>query len=874
MPNPSFENYTFCPSDANELGPNSKNGFTPNVVPWTMPNVSTPDYFNSCSNPSFVGVPSSLFGDQDARTGNGYAGFVGVPNGMLPMPNQREYIQVQLDQPLVAGETYCVQFYWSLADASGFAMSEMGVYFSNTALNEADSVNLPVTPQLEQTGMPLDNKNCWILFEEQYVATGGEEFMTIGNFRDDANTTQTPSAGGFSPAIYYFIDDVSVIAGTCSAVNAANPVPNPISITVDNIQDTDCSQSTGAIDITVSGPAPFNYIWSTSDTTEDISGLAAGTYTVTVTDEFACNMLIDTFEVTTQTIFSTTTSSTAVTCGGANDGCVTATPASGSGNYSYIWSTGDITANVCGLSAGTYVVTVTDGDPALGIPVCVVVDSVVVLDATPIVITEDLITDADCGLANGAIDISVTGGDGTYSYSWSNSETTPDISGVLAGSYTVVVTDGNGCVDSLSFVVNNNNGPQVTVVDTTNEFCDQSNGTIDISVTGNGTSYTFAWSNSDTNEDLIGLAEGTYTVTVTDNNGCTDIASVILENISGPSVSTNSLDNTTCGNDNGTIEVLAIGGSSPYNYLWSNSETTANIQNLTAGTYSVTVTDSANCTVTLTETIDPSTAVIVDITIVDTIGCEATQTGTLAAGVTGGRASYSFDWNNTMVGDTISGLDAGSFTVTVTDADGCTDSSLVTLSALFVPTLDAYVGNIGVQDTALQSGTIIDIFAGVNDETSNGVSYAWTINPSNGAVIDDATAWTSSSTFNTEGMYTLWVTATSADDCESMDSISVFVMSDIELPNAFYPGSDNEENRAFTPVGFGIDASFIKKMMIFNRWGDAVYNLENDNTGTLSWDGTYQGEEQPRGVYFYIIEYQLPNDSEIRNIRGEINLIR
>ena len=219
--NPSFENYSSCPMGPSELE-NANNWHHPfnNVVGDTC---STSDLYNVCSPfGSFgVGVPESIMGNEPAHTGNGYAGIILYEGfaltGCTPIfgSNWREYVEGELSSPLQAGQTYCVKFYVSLADNVKWATNDIGVYFSNSLINiNCTSVNnsvLPFTPQLQYSGPDLTNSNGWTELSWSYTASGGEQYITIGNFKNDANTSYScANASAFNPYSYYFIDDVAV----------------------------------------------------------------------------------------------------------------------------------------------------------------------------------------------------------------------------------------------------------------------------------------------------------------------------------------------------------------------------------------------------------------------------------------------------------------------------------------------------------------------------------------------------------------------------------------------------------------------------------------------------------------------------------------
>lgn len=227
--NPSFEAFSSCP-----LGPSEFS----NATDWNDPFVnsigdtcSTSDLYNTCNflGAFGVGVPANILGTEPARTGNGYAGiilseqiaFFGCTS--FGGSNWREYAMGRLASPLVAGQTYCVTFYVSLADNAKFATDDIGVHFSNTPFSvscaSAGNGPLPVTPQLVWAGGSLNNATGWTELQWSYVAMGGEQFITIGNFLNDGATSTTcENSSAINPYAYYYIDDVSVIQGTCGVL--------------------------------------------------------------------------------------------------------------------------------------------------------------------------------------------------------------------------------------------------------------------------------------------------------------------------------------------------------------------------------------------------------------------------------------------------------------------------------------------------------------------------------------------------------------------------------------------------------------------------------------------------------------------------------
>ena len=265
--------------------------------------------------------------------------------------------------------------------------------------------------------------------------------------------------------------------------------------------------ATGVINVVVSGGAyPFTYAWADGPTTGDRSGLAAGDYTITVTDSLG-NQSTKTFTITEPQALSITASITDATGGGSN-GAIDVTVSGGTGPYTYAWADGPTTEDRSGLAAGTYTVTVTDADG------CTNTASFTVNNADSAITISTSVTNVTCnGGSDGAINITVSGGTGPYTYAWSDGPTTEDRSGLVAGTYTVVVTDSTGDVNSATITV--------TEPDAISVVAQVSGADIVLTVTGGTTPYTYLWSTGETTKDITVTTEGDYSVTVADANGCT-----------------------------------------------------------------------------------------------------------------------------------------------------------------------------------------------------------------------------------------------------------------------------------------------------------------------------------------------------------------
>jgi hypothetical protein len=278
--------------------------------------------------------------------------------------------------------------------------------------------------------------------------------------------------------------------------------------------------------------------------------------------------------------------------------------------------------------------------------------------------------------ANGSIDLTATGNTGPYTYAWSNGATTEDISGLTPGTYSATVCDVNGCCvnveDSIEVPVNCHFPVHVVRCKPT---CGNCNGSITLTPQGGSAPYTYVWSNGNTTNQATGLCSGTYYYTVTDANGCTYSCHTVFANSASSLVASCSGTNACIGACTGSASVSASGGQAPYDFLWSNGETTPTISDLCCGTYTVTVTDNKGCTSECSYIVTQSQALTLSTYI--TNGTSATAcNGQMCAVVSGGVAGYDFTWStgassSGISNDSITSLCPGDYTVTVTDANGC-----------------------------------------------------------------------------------------------------------------------------------------------------------------------------------------------------------
>ncbi|HJW31041.1 MAG TPA: gliding motility-associated C-terminal domain-containing protein, partial [Saprospiraceae bacterium] len=436
----------------------------------------------------------------------------------------------------------------------------------------------------------------------------------------------------------------------------------------------------GVIDLTVVEDCPENptYVWNTTppSTTEDLSGLAAGTYTVTIT--VGTQVIIASATLDDPAPFGSTVTITDPSPPGSATGAINITITGGTPPYHYQWSTppGSTTEDISNLLAGTYSVTVTDNNGCTYVPNSFVVGA----DMTASV------TNVSCnGGNNGAINLTVTFGTGPYTFNWNTTPptTTEDLNNLVAGTYCVTVTDNGGSTRDSCFTITQPTALNVTAT-VTPDALQNCQGAIDLNVTGGTQPYSYLWSNAAPSQDLIGLCAGRYCVTVTDGNGCTvsqcfDITSGNF-NVSLTAQQHNGYQTTCSGSCDGQVTSNVSGGTAPFTYHWGNNQSTANLNNLCAGTYALTVTDASGQTATASIVINAPPAITIDVTTTLPTDFNSND-GAASAIVNGGRPPYSYHWDGPVDFNTAAGsnLPGGTYILTVTDANGCEATKLVSL---------------------------------------------------------------------------------------------------------------------------------------------------------------------------------------------------
>ncbi|SHK98637.1 PKD-like domain-containing protein [Flavobacterium xanthum] len=409
-------------------------------------------------------------------------------------------------------------------------------------------------------------------------------------------------------------------------------------------------------------------------------GLVAGTYDIKVTDSNgSVKTIVGVIISQPSGITASISAQTNILCFGDSTGSATVTAIGGSGALTYSWNTIPIqtTPTASGLTAGTYVVTITDTNS------CSTTHQAVITEPNRLVTSISAQTNILCfGNSTGTATIAVSGGEVPYAFSWNTltNNTAATASGLSAGTYTVTVTDANNCTKVQQVTITQPTAVLESSISSFNNVScfGGSDGKATVAVTNGSAPYTYSWNTVpvQTVATATGLTKGNYTVRVTDFNGCETTSAVTIEQPAAISTSISAQTNVACsGSNTGSATIVPNGGTAPYTFSWNTTpmQTTATGINLAKGTYSVTVVDGNNCSAIQQVVITEPNGLVTAIASQVNVDCFGKSTGSATVSVSGGTAPLTYSWDTATVNTTlsVSGLVAGSYHLTVSDANGC-----------------------------------------------------------------------------------------------------------------------------------------------------------------------------------------------------------
>ena len=550
--------------------------------------------------------------------------------------------------------------------------------------------------------------------------TGGTAPYSYTWLTQPVQNTQTVI--GLSAGTYQVIvSDAVGCSDTCDVVIVDPPLLEALYVPV----NPNCPGSTdGSIDVTiVGGTPPYSYMWSNGATTKNLTGIGAGLYTLTVTDNHNC-FYVAIIAIIEPPVLACTITTMNESCGGALDGSATAAASGGTGPYTFLWSNGSTFNSINNISAGNYQLTITDNNGCTS--TCIAnVSSPPVLSCN-ISVLNGIICYGD---ATGNIQANIIGGTAPYTITWNTSpvQTTAIASGLTAGTYTATIYDANGCSTSCSVTLSEPADLTCSTTCTHVNCNGGSDGTAFVAAAGGVGPYTYSWNTipAQSTQLATGLSVGFYTATIADANGCTTTCTIEIVQPPALLVGLNVSDISCNGLNDGSATATVVGGTAPYNYLWSNGSTLATASGLSAGSHFLTVTDAHNCVINILVMIaEPNP---IGCSIINTpVTCNGGNDGAATVSAVGGLQPFTYVWSTLPVQNTITatGLVAGTYTVTVTDAFGCSSTCTTTIiepAALVCST--AVIQNINCNNN---TNGVAQAFASGG---SGPYVFAWNTNP-------------------------------------------------------------------------------------------------------------------------------------------------
>ena len=465
-----------------------------------------------------------------------------------------------------------------------------------------------------------------------------------------------------------------------------------------------------------------------------------------------------------------------VSCNGGSDGSIDISISGGNPPYSYDWSNSDTTQYINGLTSGVYSVVVTDSEGYT------ITESITITES--VVLSTTLYgSNVTCnGISNGAVNLTVTGGTSPYAYNWYNSSISEDINNLSAGLYKVTVIDANGCTKKDSITISEPTVLSLSLAGTDITCNGGSDGSIDLTVSGGTSPYTYSWSNGATSEDISNLSANTYTVTVTDNNACSDNISITLTQPTSLSLALSGTNLTCYGDNDGTVNLTVTGGTAPYSYSWSNGSTTEDISGLVADNYTITVTDDNGCinnnNITITQPVS------IELTLIGKDEVLSSSDGSVDLTVNNGTEPYTFSWSNGATIEDLNNLSAGTYTITITDADNCIATDEITINNI-TNYIDFSTGQIPTGWNTSGANWYITSTVG------NGDSYSLQSGEYN---MDDVATFSFSTTYNSDGKLSF-----SMKRLEGGGVVAFYIDNDFLM--SFEPETDWKEFLVWIPSG-------------------------------------------------------------------------
>ena len=663
-------------------------------------------------------------------------------------------------------------------------------------------------------------------------------------------------------------------ANGCSA-NSSIAVFQPPAISISNSNSTNIicfGQINGTVSVSANGgTAPLNYTLQPSNqqnSTGSFTGLSANIYTITITDANGCTLTTTLTVIEPTFVQITNTASTNILCYGQSNGTINVTAQGGVGIMSYTLLPGNIlntNGAFNGLPINTYTILSADANG------CSTSTNVTLTQPNALIASLDSTQDVTChGGNNGLISVSAVGGTFPYFYTMnpgSINSSSGVYSSLFAGSYAIIVTDMKGCMDSV-IAISVNEPTQILFDLVTHQDIEcyfDSSGSIQAIASGGTGLLTYQIIPSIGTQTSPGvfdnLSGGTYTIVVTDANGCTTTSSVLIKQNLQIVASNVTLVQPIChGESNGSINIVAQGGIPPMSYSLDGGQFTQNglFLNQSAGSHTVIVMDSKGCSYDTVLVLTEPDLISADVKI-DGIFCSDQSDAKIKITGKGGRSNYTyylkpgFFVNKT---GAFEGLSPGTYTLTITDSARCQFDTIIVVELPTNPLLTTFThGDIGCYGTGNEGWAQVYVTGGTTP-----YSYMWNTSP----VQTDEKA--TELRFGWHG-----VLVTDANGCTKKDSVYIDpgpCCDEVFIPNAFSPNNDGKNDLWRVVTAAGIE---LQQLAVYDRWGNRIWSATDIFQG---WDGTYKGKLEDMNTFYYIFRYRCLNDGQDYLKKGDLILMR
>jgi gliding motility-associated-like protein len=676
----------------------------------------------------------------------------------------------------------------------------------------------------------------------------------------NTSTVQNPTHTYSAPGTY----TVTLMAGTtCSGMFTFTKTVVILGVTSTSNAVSCNGGSDGTANVVVipaGGTPTFQWNTTPAQTNSTATNLAAGNYTVIVSQPGSCPLTTVVF-VTEPPVLDASVATTATNCGQSN-GKAVVTVSGGTAPYTYNWSAGAGPGpNPINLAPGAYTVTVSDSKA------CSKVLQFNITSTGGVQIAGSTSQNVLCfGGATGSATITQPVGNGPFTFSWPAGTPNGNMAtGLSAGTYIVTVSDVNQCTVTLPVVIDE---PTELLVQsaTTATSCGQDNGKLTLTANGGTPNYSYTWTpNVSTGTTASALAAGTYTVVVADKNNCSKTLNLTVAAVPPPMLSVLDIMDISCaGARDGGISLSVQDGTGPFTFTWSPSVSdTATAVGLTAGLYAITVQDAAKCIDTI------SVNLVAPLPVVTTayslgVKCPGETNGQIIVkNTTGGTGPYLYALGQGALGtaSTFGNLASGSYLLETQDAHGCTDTDTLVVKTPLNNSVDAGL------DTVITQGSSILLEAVVNDPGAI-AHYMW--QPGASVTCDTCPSTVAVPPNTLE--YTVIVT--DSNGCVIKDKRKITIRpGKIYVPNVINPETNIDNDRFTLYAESGV--SSILLLQIFDRWGDLVFENKNfePNNAQLGWDGRFRDKPVNPGVYTYLFKLRLIDGIE-QVITGSITIVR